>query len=71
MNQFLYSHQNLVLSLNLFSVPDEGGPRGLWTGGFFRILKGLSVFRIVQPSAGVHQQRGRGRDRRVAPDMLM
>jgi hypothetical protein len=41
-------------------LPHEGGPGVLWTGGFFLILKGLSIIRIVQPGAGVHQQRGRG-----------
>ena len=38
----------------------RGRAGGLWTGSFFRILKGLSIIRIVQPGAGVHQQRGRG-----------
>jgi hypothetical protein len=33
-------------------------PSPLWTGGFFRIFKGLSIIRIVQPSAGVHHQGG-------------
>jgi hypothetical protein len=50
-----------------------GTVEGLWTGGFFRILKGLSIIRIVQPGAGVHQQRGRGRGSGggVVLDMLM
>ena len=38
----------------------RGRAGGLWTGGFFRILKGLSIIRIVQRGAGVHQKRGRG-----------
>jgi hypothetical protein len=40
MNQFLYSHQTLVWSLNLFSVPNEGGPRVYGPGAFLGFLKG-------------------------------
>ena len=38
------------------------------SGRFCRILKGLSIVRVVQFGAGVHHFRGRGG--RVAPDML-
>ena len=41
----------------------RGRAAGLWTGAFFRVLKGLSIIRIVQRGAGVHQQRGRGGER--------